>query len=328
MASAAYQPLPYINTHGEALTFVKTTPPIRGREIIPLGARRDADKFSIGLTPDENVEVRFFRSVILTYLKEGGLKFSSVGASWGISEAWVFENLLPQVARAKVTKGFLHVQTEDGRALVIPPGVTKVTDTLNIVEPTEHYVWRLKRAETNKVRARYGAFYRYVKGMVGVRKVPDPHYDKEFVLYLTLGEVEEAMTTEWMCKCLYIRHKPRVSTPDIRAELQQTHAGWRAAMGEFIEMVTPHESEQVQTENFYRAFLTLAACQASAYFFSRSLFSRTRNPSQDMYVSAGSLAKVLDELLFKYYSDDVFVQEKVPVGRVPDDRYCLWITRP
>jgi hypothetical protein len=193
---------------------------------------------------------------------------------------------------------------------------------LQTIDPTDSYVWRLKRTETNKVRTRYGAFYRYVKGMVGVRKAPHPHYDKEFVIYLTLGEVEEAMTNEWIRKCLSIRHKPPVSTPrsSVGAQLPMNYAGWRAAMGEFIEMITPHESEQVQTENFYKAFLTLAACQASAYFFSQS-------PSHDMYVCAGSPAKVLDEMLFKYYSDDVFVQEKVPVGRVPDDRYRLWVTR-
>jgi hypothetical protein len=322
MAFASYQRLPYIQTYEQALAFIKKTAPIRGRDIIPLGARRDADKFNIRITPTDDIEVLFYRSVILTYLKDGDLLFSSPATGWGITEAWIFECLLPQVARAKVTRGFLHLRAVKGAEYVYPVGKTRAYADLQTIDPTDSYVWRLKRTETNKVRTRYGAFYRYVKGMVGVRKAPHPHYDKEFVIYLTLGEVEEAMTNEWIRKCLSIRHKPPVSTPrsSVGAQLPMNYAGWRAAMGEFIEMITPHESEQVQTENFYKAFLTLAACQASAYFFSQS-------PSHDMYVCAGSPAKVLDEMLFKYYSDDVFVQEKVPVGRVPDDRYRLWVTR-
>jgi len=329
MAFASYRRLSYIDTYEQALAFIKKTAPIRGRDIIPLGARRDADKFNIRLTPTNDIEVLFYRSVILTYLNpsngDGDLLFSAPAVGWGTTEAWIFESLLSRVARAKATKGFLHLRAVNGGDYVYPAGKTRAYANLQIVAPTDNYVWRIKRTEANKVRARYGEFYRYVKGMVGVRKSPHPHYDDSHVIVFTLGEFTEALTTEWISKSVSLRNKPPVHTSYHRAAFTNAtaitnHADWRAAMREFIKLVTPHEDGQVQADNFYKAFLSLGVAQISSFFFRG--FGR-----DDTYVDATSLAKITDELLFKYYSDDVFVQEKVPAGRVPDDRYRLWVTR-
>ena len=335
MAFASYRRLPYIDTYEQALAFIKKTAPIRGRDIIPLGARRDADKFNIRINPSNDIEVLFYRQVILTYLnpangEDGDLLFSAPAIGWGVTEAWIFESLLSRVAYAKATKGFLHLRAVNGGDYVYPAGKTRAWHNLQIVAPADNYVWRIKRTEANKVRARHGAFYRYVKGMVGVRKSPHPHYDDSHVITFTLGEFTEALPNEWISKCASLRNKPPVHTSYHRAPFAAhathathapaNHADWRAVMREFIKLVTPHEDGQVQADNFYKAFLTLGVAQISAFFF-RGL------GRDDTYVDASSLAKVADELLFKYYSDDVFVQEKVPAGRVPDDRYRLWVTR-
>jgi len=330
MAFASYQRLPYIKTYEQAFAFIEKTAPIRGRDIIPLGARRDADKFNIRITPTGDIEVLFYRSVILTYLKDGDLLFSSPPGGWGITEAWIFECLLPQVARAKATKGFMHLHAVNGADYVYPEGKTRAYASLQIIEPTEHYVWRLKRTETNKVRTRYGAFYRYVKGMVGVRKVLHKYTD-EYIVELLVREFVDNLTPQWLEESSYLRHKPRITKSDRLAFVGakfQTHAEWRKLMGKLIEMIEPQDDAQKQAENFYKAFLSIASTMVSHYLFTRAHLPADAGDDNTVQVQADSMGRILDEMLFKYYSDDVFVQEKVPAGRVPDDRYALWVTRP
>jgi hypothetical protein len=185
-------------------------------------------------------------------------------------------------------------------------------------EKIEQHQWVINRKAANNVRAKYGRFYRYVKGMVALRReqITDSYTDTE-MLCVPRSENENALGQS--IAGLAWSNRLDNKYPDNDPRMPRFESGtWRERMDKFLLLISDHEDESVQTDNFATAFAAvLALCSARKYWM--------RNRSDgSVLIEASQIPKKVDELIFKYHTE-VFEKVPVPEGRIPSTKYDTWV---
>jgi hypothetical protein len=386
MSYTSYRHLPYLSTHAEALCRFNQTTPIRGSVPVrfPLGRRSDSHKFGISKEANGDVTLSLYNLPLITFhadteTHKNTLTIGTPGTPatnrryrWSSCDCYFIAEVLGRYIKdARTDYGRLVLEALDGQKFVMPHNTcmrftydAKANSLAPLPEsvPTLH-VPKINRKKANEVRARYGDFYRYMKGMIGVRKqtYTDNYYDykndEEVVdTYDRIEFAEEEIiavipTTNTHSRKLPLRtevrfdqehptltrnplDKPAIYTSIyVRDEANDTWAQkesrepyecWVAATEAFLTKVRGCGVDKDgnpldETESFYQAFVYLShfALQGNRRFLGPENFSL--DPKQ--------ISRAMDEIIFKYHSDEVIEIAPAKEGTVPTAKYLKWVTR-
>ena len=350
---ASYATINSINSYEDAVRHINATAPIRNsKNIIPLGARRYHDAYSIrtnGLVIEcllyENPIVSFHSSGTITIAsgirtRSGSFVYSDV------TEAYFIKNLLRHyVADAVMHKRTLRMTLVDGRKVSLRAGEPLVVQpssvggkNLTFVSEARLRGWRLDRKACNVVRKQYGDFYRYVKGMVSLRKetVKVAHYQYKDTIAIHSSEMDLGVP----------QYKNRPTRPNKHWLTSKPMVGevvkesWCHEMGVWdrrpvnlydnwvknVEglLTFVRDEGETQHESWHKAFLMLAY---SAQFREVFVDDRDLSLGGTYLCKASDVPKVLDEIIFKWHSKEVFELVTLEVGQVPNPEYESWVDR-
>ena len=353
----------------------KTKENADGPTIYPLAERKDNYKFSIRKVGDADthpnpsanpnsryqpcpgaqdgdIELLLYRMTLITFHQDDTLTIHSMYTHWNSADTYFIREILRRYLEDVVTnRGRLVMTPRIGDKIVIPhkghlrlryattASTATHTHTLTPVAAPVLTTYRLNRKATNEVRARYGEFYRYVKGMVALRKErkENRYYDyhnEEQVVDITytvsISEEELESTLSLLPSTrpdkLALATKPAINTATYKAKVdggyeqavsREPYEHWLAGVEAFLTLVRTSAEDPEQHEKFRQAFVWLAFVAGKSGYYRPKSFS----------VEAQEFGKTLDEIIFKYHSEEVFEKVQAKQGSVPSVKYDKWVTR-
>lgn len=380
MSYSSYRYIPYLDNYTEAFKVFDTTEPIRGSKPVrvPLGRRQDSTKFGISKDLNGDIHLSLYGHTGIVFhpstdSNTGSLTIGDTSGKrqwrWSSCDSYFILSVLGRyIKNARTDRGRLVLETRDDQKFVLESKgnltlaynkhALKLTPA-DTEQPT-HYTYRLNRQATNNVRARYGEFYRYMKGMIGVRKeLKVSQYfnyrdhenviDEEYIIRVSeqeqLGVIPQVeQTHDWRGNTLQAKHtipdpecpmnernpveKPAKLTlkyeqdPDCpEGRYRQIESGemydkWVAATQEFLSLISVPTSDPDQHEKFRQAFVWLAR------------FSSHRTYRiEEFAISVGAVQKTIDEIIFKWHSEEVIERVPAKPNTVPSGKYLKWVTR-
>ena len=345
MSYSSYRSIRSLDNYDKALTFVSNTRPIRGANRVPLGERRYHTAFDI-LKNGEDVVCRLWDCPIVVFKPDGKIavttgvgKDGRVRAGASVDQAYFIANVLYNYLSrpgADIVRRKVRLKLKDDTNLILEPGKTlelmpDESGRLQVVGDARLEGWQLKRSATNNVRKRYGEFYRYLKGISSLRA------DDVRVGYQAYPDVI-AITEDEMSGIVHLRRRflldkapmgPAVefewdNKTKIRKEIMvDRYAEWLANVEWFLTFVS--DTSENKHDSYYKAFLMVAY---NAYFHADSGPSSNGDSRETIYMcQRKDMLKTLDEILFKYYSQEVFDRVKLKVGQAPNNAYESWVNR-
>lgn len=388
MSYTSYRHLPYLSTHAEALCRFNQTTPIRGSKPVryPLGRRSDSNKF--GISKDEgsgDVVLSLYSQPLITFHADNTVTIGTPSTHtrkwrWSSCDSYFIVEVLGRYIKdARTDYGRLVLEALDGQKFVLPNNTcmrfTYETSPISHSSPTLTplpefvsvlHVPKINRKMANEVRARYGDFYRYMKGMLSVRKqtYTDNYYDykndEEVVdTYDRIVFTQEEMTAVIPTKTEKAKYFPAASSrPEIhfnrehptlkrnplekpaiytlnyvqseitgswvQKDSRDPFDAWLASTEAFLTKVRGHGIDKDgnsldETESFYQAFVYLAH------------FTNQRNRMyvcpEDFVLDPKQISKAMDEIIFKWHSEEVIETTPAKEGTVPTAKYFKWVTR-
>ena len=376
MSYSSYRYIPFLDNYAEALDHLNKTEPIRGSKPVrvPLGRRSDSNKFGISKDLNGDIHLSLYgHTGIVFHADNHTLTIGDTSGKrqwrWSSCDSYFILSVLGRyIKNARTDRGRLVLETRDDQKFVLESKgnltlaynkhALKLTPA-DTEQPT-HYTYRLNRQATNNVRARYGEFYRYMKGMIGVRKeLKVSQYfnyrdhenviDEEYIIRVSeqeqLGVVPQVeQTHDWRGNTLQAKHtipdpecpmnernpveKPAKLTlkyeqdpDDPDGKYRQIESGemydkWVAATQEFLSLISVPTSDPDQHEKFRQAFVWLAR------------FSSHRTYRiEEFAISVGAVQKTIDEIIFKWHSEEVIERVPAKPNTVPSGKYLKWVTR-
>lgn len=240
------------------------------------------------------------------------------------------------------------------------------TQTMTPINKEPLMTYHINRAAANTVRTRHGQFYRYVKGMTALRtqikESPYPtNYRKAIPTYKTIivtaDEVRAAVGEEHILPTAtanathpalrmnpnYLYFIPYENFPRLTIkppkltlvreydpETQQTtreytsdpYEAWHKRVTAFIELISPPNHDPEQAEKFARAYTLLLLQQRKPFQYGPGV-----GVMEQSEFDPAQVARTLDEVLFKYYSNEVFELVECKDGVVPTQNYKDWVDR-
>ena len=379
MSYSSYRHLPFLDNHAEALDRLNKTTPIRGSKPVrvPLGRRSDSNKFGISKTDNGDILLSLYGHTGIVFhpstdSSTGTLTIGDTSGKrtwrWSSCDSYFILSVLGRyIKSARTDRGRFVLETRDGQKFVLESkgnltlAYDKNAHTLtpaNTEQPSL-YAHRLNRQATNNVRARYGEFYRYMKGMIGVRKElkVDQYYDyrsqetvidEEFVIRVSEQEQLEIVPTKvvtqtWTGKSrketvidndfpmnernpvekpAKLMMKYEQSDPDNpdseykQVESPAVYDKWVASTQAFLSLITTPADDPDQHEKFRQAFVWLT----------RFASHRTYRV-EEFAISVGAVQKCIDEIIFKWHSEEVIERVPAKPNTVPSSKYLKWVTR-
>lgn len=389
----SYSKLPVIRTFADALKRFDSTAPIRGSNppIVPLGVR-SYKHFRMEKNTDDagvvtGISLFHYGSPLITFhnpaISDPGnpnphqrVTIKCRGdRRWSSSDGrFVQEVMYHRFGASETSKGNLVLHPYNPHICSVPklvvPGGGEATIEYStnagfqVVSATETTTLRINRKAANNVRKNYGQFFRYVKGMIGVRRHTVRNDDRLDVpvISTSFDEVYNAAVRAFagnpdLPSLKVERHiwgYALIGVPELfskpakvlldakydhdkntwnRKEITYPYAEWRTAMTRFMELVSTPEGD-TQTENFAAAF-ALVLCNAllvrvgmQQYFNDRAPLSLLRfQDGRDLMLSIKEVADMADELILKWHYAEVLDRVPTKPGTVPTDRYATWLDR-
>jgi hypothetical protein len=191
------------------------------------------------------------------------------------------------------------------------------------------YDYRVNRKEANAVRKSVSQFKDYLAGVIKLKAEEvttnfGARYETRFnVVKVTYGELIEVFgkVQDVNNGCRpdvkgwdKLSEKPKHHTPEHRAE---AWANYHEKTANFFDLVRNDQDDNARHQNYWIAFNALMVQEQSLYW----------RDSMETQVTLGTdqFDKVLDRILFKMFSDKVFVQVPLPEGKVPTGKYDEYV---
>ena len=289
-------------TYADAKYVHDKTKPIRGRspEVRPLGARRDADVYSVRMS-GENVEFVLYKTPVVTYLPNGDVVIKTDG--WNSMSTHQFiEQVLGVKCYGARRNTIMEARSADGdvHKYIIPKdkGITMIHAGGNwrITQFNTIYEYRLNRKAANQMRKQYAGFLTYVRGMVSLRS-------------------EMVEPGRWAR-----RQKPYAAVVIGQDELPQlARAGTIHGLKiEFAELLRADQPEDTRHLSHNKAF-------GLAVQWALSLSQRNSVNFGQVKLPADEVLGLIDELLLRMHAQEVLVWTELKVGQVPSGKYRGWM---
>ena len=367
MSYSSYGYIPLLDNYAEAFKVFSTTEPIRGSKPVrvPLGRRSDSTKFGISKDLNGDIALTLYGHTGIVFHQPANPTDSNTGSltigdpsgkrawRWSSCDSYFILSVLGRYIKdARTDRGRLVLETRDDQKFVLESkGNLTLAYTIGNADQPIHnrtrtltpvsssnpvlHTYRLNRQATNNVRARYGEFYRYMKGMIGVRKElkVNQYYnyrDQENVIdeeYIIRVSEQEQLGVIPQVDCnpvekpakLTLKYEQDPDCPEGRyrqIEWGEMYDKWVASTQAFLSLISVPTSDPDQHEKFRQAFVWLAR------------FSSHRTYRiEEFAISVGAMQETIDEIIFKWHSEEVIERVPAKPNTVPSARYMKWVTR-
>lgn len=310
--------VPRIMNHRHAKQVYEVVKPIRGRspEVRPLGNRRDADTYQIRMNGDD-VELVLYKTPVVTFKPDNTVELRAAGWSTVSTRQFIRQVLgIPthgEIGESIVTiGGHKHILPSGDKCMTVRMDDRHQWCLVYAVKP--NFDWKLNRKAANNVRARYAKFIGYLDGIMRLRKdVEDGGIDVAYAEYAeAFGEQEKK--NYWgddTYKCV-----------DLKLYSNITHKRG----GQWVR-------DDITYEDSTKAFFKLITSGAHDDFYKASLILFATAGGGQMNIVSGRVVRTLEsrvddrlnEVLYKYHSDEVFDKVEMPEGKLPKGKYKNWV---
>ena len=303
--------VPTILTHAQAKRIFEKIKPIRGRDIRPLGARRDADTYHIRMNGDD-VECVLYKTPVITFHTDDTITIKTDGWNsvstrqfiWAITGCNCWGSRGKTVLRVGALK---YVMSEQMKMKYKENG--NGSTVWEVLTTEEQYDWRIDRQKAKEVRAKYKEFNTYLSGVIKLRTTT---VQDQLCIESSVDELYEGLS-------LTLYADPRggesINTDAFRLVDDKN----KSAHAKFMYLIgASGEGKADKTDDYHKAMLMLIGRCGIADYWHLSL-------GRKITVYPRVLIDKAYECMYKYHSDEVFTKVKLPVGKVPSRRYDTWV---
>lgn len=352
--------LPLIRSYADAKLRFQKTKPIRGRTedmakygitstptpTVPLGRREDVDNYSIRMTEDGSIQLINYRTPLLTFMPDNRIviapKYMSIMESGMIERVLGIDAWLDRRKIGITIDDERHV-IEAGKTLTLQCTNFGDQDHLSVVDKDAVFSYYVNRKASNNVRSQYSNFTAYLHGFLQLRKDVEDN-----VIQISLSEIADCVGYEYSEQNIWSAGRKtgeeKVWRPSIDAfklindKPQGVRCLWRNFTGTgysgvrnwdnyqeqtkaFLGLASNDQPEEVRTDNYYRATLTLLA-------LSVGYLSRIPRAGEDRTVAVpvGRVQRLWDEVVLKFYSDEMLDKRPLKPNQLPNEKYNRYVT--
>ena len=313
--------VPRVFTYAEAKSLFDSIKPLRGRsvEIRPLGSRRNADQYRVRMK-DNDVEFILYHTPVITYKSNGDVTLQTDG--WNTSSTHQFiTHVLKINCYGSRSKSVIEV---DLCRYIIGDGLTlgrRDGDWCVLSGGQDLYDWRIDRKSANNVRGRYSEFYKYFKGFLNLRAYELVEKGKYFydIKYQAVSfSLQEAInllgsTNHRERGCLEISF---MGTEDMN---NKSSKGYDHSIKSLLSLIENGQGESAY-HNFYRVSMLLLL-----HLYGDNSYQKG-DESRIIHIRLSGILPLFDTVLFKRFSDEVLVWQKLAKGKLPTEKYLSWVT--
>ena len=320
--------------------------PVRGRspEIRPLGARRDADKFSIRMDSDDCVALVLYQTPVIKWYSDERLEVNC--GRWTSEFTCRFvEYLMPGIRAFHKNREMVIEYYKDGIAMkhIVKEHETAVFDYVSgrMVmrgEIPQRYSLVLNVKRANIVRARYKGLTDYFTALSSLMK-ESLHSNYTSVAWQFLGDNDVVLYTKTAKDSETGYHWGDVPCAAEEAEMVRIRVEvWNLGKDKvhpmFMESLSssPDDSDDVRTRKYMKAaawVLGFAATGSNRWGATPTGANRTGkdglSESDSVRVSLPTAKRKLDELILKVNAVEVLERKPVSPDRLGNGAYRGWV---
>lgn len=300
--------------------------PVRGSNVRPLGARRDKQYQVVRLGADTepySYAARLWETNVITFHPDNTIVIEHGGWATALTMAFVQSVLGIKAYRTRgacvyEVNGIKYSIKGKGSKLVLQAEEGRLCPSYNVKQAQTHKQWAVNRTAANNVRGRVKGFRDYLRGFISLREEIVPIRWRGDMAMIKVG-VDE------LCDQLGIHQSPNGATfittdPFYRIDQKGTDRHLQK-LDAFYNLIRNDQPEETRLANYYKAALGLLTG-------SRPMIPIDGITTDVFEFESQGLIAYFDEVLFKYFSDEVFVLKDVPEGQVPSNKYDTWVNMP
>ena len=291
--------VPSIYTYAQAKQMHNNIVPIRGRDIKPLGQRRDGDTYHIRMN-GEDVECVLYKTPVVTFHPDDTITVST--NNWDTVSThqfiWAITGCNCYGSRGKTVIKIGDKEYVINEIMRIKH-VEDSSPKWEVLTKEEQYDWAIDRQKANIVRAKYKEFITFVNGGLKLRTIDTDAVFSTKELSEQFGE----HTLPWCTKAVNDTEFNQVALKNSQHAVR------------FMNLI----KEEGNYENYYKAMLMVAGLVLSVGY------RRIEMDRAEVKAKPRSIIDKIYECIYKWHSDEIFVRIKLADGKVPTERYDTWV---
>jgi len=291
--------VPSIYTYAQAKQIHDNIVPIRGRDIKPLGQRRDGDTYHIRMN-GEDVECVLYKTPVVTFHPDDTITVST--DNWNTVSThqfiWAITGCNCYGSRGKTVIKIGDKEYVINEIMRIKH-VEDSSPKWEVLTKEEQYDWAIDRQKANIVRAKYKEFITFVNGGLKLRTIDTDAVFSTKELSEQFGEY----TLPWGTKAVNDTEFNQVALKNSQHAVR------------FMNLI----KEEGNYENYYKAMLMVAGLVLSVGY------RRIEMDRAEVKAKPRSIIDKIYECIYKWHSNEIFVRIKLADGKVPTDRYDTWV---
>ena len=291
--------VPSIYTHAQAKQIHDKIEPIRGRDIKPLGQRRDSDTYHIRMNGDD-VECVLYKTPVVTFHPDDTITVST--DNWNTVSThqfiWAITGCNCYGSRGKTVIKIGDKEYVINEIMRIKH-VEDSSPKWEVLTKEEQYDWAIDRQKANIVRAKYKEFITFVNGGLKLRTIDTDAVFSTKELSEQFGEY----TLPWGTKAVNDTEFNQVALKNSQHAVR------------FMNLI----KEEGNYENYYKAMLMVAGLVLSVGY------RRIEMDRAEVKAKPRSIIDKIYECIYKWHSNEIFVRIKLADGKVPTERYDTWV---
>lgn len=306
--------VPRARDYATAKTIHDNIKPIRGKDVRPLGARRDYHQYSVKQNEQGDIEFICYRTPVVTFHQDETITIRNGGWS-SVSTHQFIQEVLGIQANGYKGKTALAIggnkylmDSSDDSAFK----VKRVDGNWHILsERPPETSYRMNRKAANNVRARYKPFANYLKGFSKVRaEMITPQYGEPYqAVRFSAEELQAAFGVSGMFEGQVLWR----GTHHLTNRAFKDHVRFSEEMRSLITS-DDHEKWNKAALWFFGhehdMHISLEPTRRDQYYL-------TRRVNQGM--------KMFDEFILRQHAEEVIEKVQVEDGKLPNMKYADWL---
>lgn len=288
--------------------------PIRGKDVRPLGARRDYHQYSVKQNEQGDIEFICYRTPVVTFHQDDTITIRNGGWS-SVSTHQFIQEVLGIQANGYKGKTALAIggnkylmDSSDDSAFKIK----RVDGNWHILsERPPETSYRMNRKAANNVRARYKPFADYLRGFSKVRAEHiTPQYGEPYqAVRFSAEELQAAFGVSTM-------FEGQVLWRGAYNLLNKRSKNYNESSEEMMSLITSDDHEKWN--------------KAALWFFGHEhdmhiSFEPTRRDQYYLTRRVNQGVQTFDEFILKQHAHEVIEKVQVEDGKLPNMKYADWV---
>lgn len=288
--------------------------PIRGKDVRPLGARRDYHQYSVKQNEQGDIEFICYRTPVVTFHQDDTITIRNGGWSSVSTHQFIQEVLGIQAngyrGKTALTIGgnkYLMDSSDDSSFKVKREG----GNWHILSERPSETSYRMNRKAANNVRARYKPFANYLKGFSKVRaEMVTPQYGEPYqAIHFSAEELQAAFGKS-------VLFEGQVLWCGVYNLLHRRSKSYKESSEEMMSLITSDDHEKWN--------------KAALWFFGHEhdmhiSFEPTRRDQYYLTRRVNQGVQTFDEFILKQHAHEVIERVQVENGRLPNLKYADWV---